>query len=190
MDNDILVSNYNTYLGKLTKYFGTESTDKLIEYLGGEEKVMKGAFYNMANSGLAYEGSLINAVFVLIKTAMEINKLVPEEKRPSVESIVKVGLLQHISKVLLFSPNENEWEIKNRGIYFKYNQLKGALRTGERSTYIATNCGIQFTEEEFEAMSSIDKVSNDDNYTKYYSSALSTIIKQANELVILKYSQQ
>lgn len=187
MNEDVLVNNYSAYVSRLNKYVGEESTKQLIDIVGGGDALKNAAFYNMANSGLAYEGSMINVVFDLIKIAMEINKLLPERKQVDIKSIVKVGLLQHISKALLFSPNDNEWEKNNRGIYFKYNQLKGALRTGERSIYMAVTCGVKFTEEEFEAMSTIDKRDNDDAYTKYYSSTLATIIGQANELVTLKY---
>ena len=47
--------------------------------------------------------------------------------------------------------------------------------------------GITFTVDEFEAMRSIDKDTVVDDYAIYYSTVLSTIMRQANELVSLKY---
>ena len=111
--------------------------------------------------------------------------LLPKEKQADIKSIVKVGLLHHISKVMLYQENDNTWEVNNRGMIYKFNQdLEGALRTGERSTMIASNSGVKFSEIEYEAMRIMDKT-NDDNYSKYYSSTLSTVIKQANEIVTL-----
>ena len=50
------------------------------------------------------------------------------------------------------------------------------------------NAGIKFTDAEFEAMCIMDKVNNaSDNYSKYFSSTLSVVVKQANELVGLYY---
>ena len=86
----------------------------------------------------------------------------------------------------VYEENDNNWEIVNRGMPYKFNnELEGALRIGERSTLIAMNAGVKLTEIEFEAMRIIDKDSSEDNYTKYFSSPLSTVIRQASELITL-----
>ena len=86
----------------------------------------------------------------------------------------------------IYEENDNNWEIINRGMPYNFNnELEGALRIGERSTLIAMNAGVKFTEVEFEAMRIIDKDNSEDNYTKYFSSPLSTVIRQASELITL-----
>ena len=68
---------------------------------------------------------------------------------------------------------------------YKYNKLNGALRTGERSIMLATNAGITFDEFEFEAMGILDSNTEDDSYKKYFSSSLSTVVRQAAEIITL-----
>lgn len=68
-------------------------------------------------------------------------------------------------------------------VYKFNNDLKGALRVGERSLLIAMNEGVKFTEDEFEAMRIMDKDGADDNYSKYFSSPLSMVIRHANEML-------
>lgn len=185
MDQNIIIKNYAAYLERLKKYLGEETAAKLIETLGGDNKVMNATFYNMEKSGLAYNGSMIIAVFDIIRFALGINALLPEDKQVKQESIIKVGLLQHIAKVNMFEDSET-WQKKN-GTIFKYTQQRGALRCGERSIFLAMETGITFTVDEFEAMRSIDKDTVVDDYAIYYSTVLSIIMRQANELVSLKY---
>lgn len=182
MEENKLQTNYSKYIQKLGKYISDECISKLIENCPNLQNV---TFANNVDSGLAYDGSLIDAVFSLTAFACHINSMLPEQNQVDVNSIVKVGLLSHISKVQMFEPNQNSWEKTNRGLMYSFVKLPAALRTGERSLQICNNCGITFTPEEFEAMRIIDKDSDNDAFTKLYSSGLSIIIKQANELVML-----
>ena len=59
----------------------------------------------------------------------------------SEESCVIVGLLHDVGKIgmpgkPLYLPNENEWEKKNRGIMYKYNQDVTTMGLAVRSLYI------------------------------------------------------
>lgn len=182
MEESKLQINFSKYTQKLTRYVGEECISKILEMC---PNLQNATFANNVDSGLAYDGSLIEAIFSLTTYACHINLLLPEQNRADVNSIVKVGLLSHISKALMFEPNTNTWEKTNRGLMYSFVKLTGALRTGERSIQICNNCGIVFTPEEFEAMRIIDKDTDNDAYTKLYSSTLSIIIKQANELVML-----
>ena len=47
MDQNIIIKNYAAYLERLKKYLGEETAVKLIETLGGDDKVMNATFYNM-----------------------------------------------------------------------------------------------------------------------------------------------
>ena len=185
LNEDIILKNYDDFKKRLETYLGAEATENIINTLGGDDIIMDAPFANTSDTGFAYRGSLVETLLNITTFAVKINQLLPANKQAELKSIVKVGLLHHLAKVQLYEPNDNTWEITNRGMVYKYNNdLLGALRVGERSTLIACNSGVKFTELEYEAMRIMDKT-NDDNYAKYYSSSLSTVIKQANEIVTL-----
>ena len=184
LSKEILVSNFSKYKKKLITYVGEQETESIIEELGGDDAVMNATYANMDNTGLAYDGSFTETVIALTVYAIKINGLLPEEKQVSKASIAKVALLSQIGKVLLFKPQTNDWRRKNLGENYTYAELDGAIRVGERSILIAMNSGVKFTEFEFEAMRIMDKQNeNADNYSKYFSGALSMVIKQANEMI-------
>lgn len=184
MATDIALKNFDNYYKGLEKTIGPELSGKIIKSLGGEEKVADAPFFNLEESGVAYAGAFSRSVIRLIKIAYNINDTLPDELKVDERSINKVCLLSHIAKVQLYLPNDNNWEITNRGINYKFNnELKGALRVGERSLLIAMNVGVKFSEEEFEAMRIMDKDGADDNYSKYFSSPLSMVVRQANEIL-------
>ena len=183
LPDDIIVKNYSDFKERLVNYVGEASTNAIVEYLGGDEAIMDASYGNTLETGLAYRGSLIETLLTLTTYAIKLNQILPKSKQVDINSIVKVGLLHQLAKVLLYTPNDNNWEINNRGIIYKYNTLEGALRIGERSTLIASNAGVKFSEIEYEAMKIMDK-NEDDNYSKFYSSRLSMLIKHANEIII------
>ena len=183
MQSDIIVKNYNNYKNGLIKIIGEESAEKLIESVGGDEAVMNAPYSNLSDSGVAFDGSFVRSIIRMVKIANQINEILPENLRAEKESIYKVCLLSQIAKVVMLSKNENNWEVVNRGMVYKYNKLDGALRTGERSIMIAMNAGVKFNDFEFEAMGILDRNSEDDNYKKYFSSSLSTVVRQAAEII-------
>ena len=185
MSENIIEKNYQTYEKGLIKLFGEEACVNLVEALGGATKIAKASYANLADSGSAYEGSFVKNIIKLTRLANELNALLPEEVKAPAESINKVCMLSQIAKVLLFEENDNTWEITNRGIVYKYAKLDGALRVGERSCLIASNAGIKFTETEYEAMRILDKSTDDDAYSKYYSSSLSMVVRQAAEILTM-----
>lgn len=185
MKDDIIVKNYNNYKNGLTKIVGKECTEKLVELLGGDEVVMNATYSNLLESGSAYDGSFVRCIIRMTKIANQINEILPEELRADKNSIYKVCLLSQIAKIVMLSRNENNWEVVNRGMVYKYNKLNGALRTGERSIMLATNAGITFNDFEFEAMGILDSNTEDDSYKKYFSSSLSTVVRQAAEIITL-----
>ena len=184
MDKDLLISNFSKYKKRLISYVGEEETQRIIETVGGEDAIMNATYANMDNSGLAYDGPFCKTVIDLTVIAIKLNEILPEAKQVSKESIAKVALLSQLGKVILFTPQTNSWRINNMGEKYTYNDLDGALRVGERSIMIAMNAGVKFDVYEYEAMRIMDKQNeNSDNYSKYFSGALSMIIKQANEII-------
>lgn len=186
LSEETIQKNFKSYKICLIKLVGEEIADRFIDLLGGEDRVARATYSNLLDSGSAYDGSLIKNILVMSKWADKINEILPEKAKADTDSIHKVCFLSQMSKVLLYEENDNNWERANRGMLYKFNNnLQGALRVGERSTFIAINAGIKFNEIEYEAMRIMDKDNGDDNYTKYFSSPLSTVIRQANELITL-----
>lgn len=179
LTDEKLNSNYALFIEKI-RSTGT-NVDNLIAFIG-EEKLKNATAAINVESGQAYDGSLINnCLFKIAKYAFLINNQLPKSIQVDQASLLKVCLLHQISKALMFEENDSTWEKTNRGLLYKYVELDGALRCGERSIFICMSNGINFTPEEFEAMRIIDK-DIDDNYTKFYSSPISMLVKQANEI--------
>ena len=177
-------NNYETYIKYLTKLLGEDIVSNLVAVLG-EENIKNASYATTSDTGLAFAGSYVDTVLSLAEYASKINELLPLDKKTENAKIYKICLLSQIAKVQMFIPNNDDWQIKKQGKIYTFASLPGALRVGERSLLICNNAGIKFTEEEFEAMRIIDKVKEEDNYSKYYSSALTVVIKQALEIINL-----
>lgn len=184
---ETLDSNYKTYKTLLERAIGKELAENVISFVGGDEAVNKASFGTTDISGTAFEGSLVQITLELMNMAIAINDMLPENLKTDKKTIGKICILSHIAKVIMFTPNDKQWEITNQGKIYKFAELDGALRLGERSLLIATNAGVLFTPIEFEAMRILDKVGENDSMTKLFASPLSTVIKMANELISLKY---
>lgn len=178
-------SNYEIFKKKLTS-LNSETLDvtPIIEKYGD---LLKNASYATTNeNGAAIEGSLIEVVLKYITLyAVKINEILPEALRVDKTTLVKVCLLHQISKCIRLIPNDNDWEIKNRGMNFKFNpELPVAVGTGLHSVILLNELGIKLTPEEVEAMTIIDR-DIADKQAKYYCTTLSSIVRQANELAQL-----
>lgn len=176
------LKNYELYLKKLNQ-IGVD-TEKLVEDFG--EKLADAPFSISVSNGLAYDGALINTVlYKLTPYAVKINELLPDEIRVDRTSLIKVCLLHHIAKAVRLVPNDNQWEVEKRGLVFKYDDKQPSIRTGLHSLIMATNCGIQFTPEEAEAMTVNDRDLSDDQ-ARWHSSIMASIVRQANEMVYIE----
>jgi hypothetical protein len=176
------LKNYELYLKKLNQ-IGI-NTEKLAEEIG--EKLADATFSTNLDNGLAYEGALINTVlYKLTPYAIKLNDLYPTDIQVDKNSLIKVCLLHQIAKAIRLMPNDNDWEVKNRGLIYKYTPNQPSIRTGLHSLVIAQNCGIQFTPEEAEAMTVNDRDLTDDQ-ARWHSSLMASIIRQANEMVYLE----
>ena len=185
MTEDIKVNNYANYKRFLVNLIGDENTNKVIELLGGDEKVMNASFGMSEDSGSAYAGSLVENSIAIAEYAKKINEAFPQNMRVDNKSIYRVALLQHIAKVLMYVENDNEWEVKNRGFVYKFVDQNTALRCGERSLFLLMQVGVVLTEDEFEAIRIVDKSKEDDAFSKFFSNTLAFVIRQANEIVSL-----
>lgn len=179
INEELKEKNYTIFLKKLGDL---DINTEVLESKYGEQ--LKNGTYSISKEhGLAYEGSLLNVVLrKLTPFALKTNDILPEGvKVEDTKKIVKVCLLQHLAKVLMFVKNENEWEVSKLGKVFTYAPTKMAMRLGVRSVALAMSLGINLDEEEIEAITIIDKEGDDD--IKYYARPLATVVRIANELV-------
>lgn len=130
--------------------------------------------------GTAYKGALLMHINMTCALAQRMIKMISGTFQIDEDSILKVCCLIHLSKRFMYVENDNEWEIKNRGLFFKFaKDMEGCLKGGERSALEALNNGVNITPIEFEAIKALD----DDDATKNPFKSIQTIIvKQANEL--------
>lgn len=160
----------------LTKYF---EENQLREQL----KVAAGGINE--ESGVAYQGGLITHINITIAIAENIYNvlLIPPFNILTIDlkSLLRSLLLMHLSKIEMYVPNDNTWEIEKRGLNFKFAELPANLKFGERSILYANKLGIELSAEEFEAIRSIDKKAENNNGDAYIST-LALVVRQANEI--------
>lgn len=154
------------------------------EDLKEQLKVASGALNE--DTGIAYPGGLIthiNITLALGDKMYEILSTAPFDILSiNKNSLDKVLLLMHLSKIKMYELNDNSWEVERRGLNYKFNEnLKGRLKFGERSILMCNNANISLTEEEFEAIRSIDKKSENTG-AEMYDSNLSMLVRQINEI--------
>ena len=172
--------NLELFFKKLSEV-GIETTT--LREIYGEKLINATYTFSNRDNGCG-DGELLNTVLrKLTPMAININKLLPEDKQADQNSLIKVCLLAQISKAVMVSPNENKWEIENRGLLYKFNDSAVALKMGMRSISMCMECGITLTENEIEAISNIDR--EEDKQMKFFSSPLATVLRQAMELTDL-----
>lgn len=131
--------------------------------------------------GTAYKGALLLHINMTAALAQRTSKMISGTFNVDEDSLLKAIYIMHLSKRFLYVENENEWEIKNRGLLFKFAQgLEGCLKGGERSALEALNNGVKLTPTEFEAIKALDD--NEDTAKNTFKSILTTIVRQSNEL--------
>lgn len=183
-------ANYVLWIEYLKKY--DCYTDELIEKYG--EKIKNGSYSMTEDNGGCGEGTLLDTVLkTLCVIATHINEeafgLNKNEKYKhkhlyvDKNSLMKVLLIQHISKCELFVPSTESWKLSKGFLYSFNDNIETTLKLGERSIYMAMNCGVRFTEEEYEAVKILDK---DDDKPNSFLSPLSQLVKTANQLTAIE----
>ena len=164
----------NMTTAELDKNFNEETLKEQLSTAAGALSI---------ETGLAYPGALIMHINLFTNIAERLAKMVCGTF-PSItkEQLLKVCLLQHLSKIEMYVPNDNQWEIEKRGFVYKFAELDGCLKFGERSALNAMNAGVKLSPIEFEAICSLDKDGEEAKNRKYMVDILSMIVRQANEL--------
>ena len=132
------------------------------------------------DAGTAYKGALLIHINLLMGISQRMVRMIAGTFSIDEDSLLKVCCIMHLAKRHMFIENENEWEVKNRGLLFKFNELEGCLKCGERSALEALNNGVNITPTEYEAITSLDNM--EDTVRNPYNSVLTLVVRQANEL--------
>lgn len=186
MTNEQKEKNLEIFTKKLSQV--CEESAYIIEKYG--EKLKNASFTTMDDFGNAYSGSLLEIVLkVLTPYAVKLNELLPQEQRVDKGILVKICLLHQIAKAVRLIPNDNQWEIEKRKMLWKYDNGLPSIRTGLHSVSMCTECGIQLSIEEIEAMTVNDRDLTDDQ-ARYYSSVMATLVRQANELTYIQINKK
>lgn len=191
MTEEKLNLNYTLWVDMLKKY--DCYSDEMISDIGDKLKVA--SFSLTTTTGSAYEGSMIDTVLNhLCVIAYHINEdafgfnnkhLYKHPRlKVNIRMLMRVLLLQHISKAEIFKPSDSQWKIKNGALYEFNDELQSILKTGERSIFLCQKYGIKLAEEEFEAMRIIDK--EEDLKNNSFINPLCLIVKIANQLTAIE----
>lgn len=133
------------------------------------------------DSGLAYPGGLIVHINRSTKIALRLAKMVSGTFTLSDETVIKCCVIMHLQKRFMFEDNDDIWQVKNRGLKYKFRQdITSYLRCGSLSALEALNNGVKLSTDEYEAIMSLDE--REENNKNYRKPILYLIIKTANEL--------
>lgn len=131
--------------------------------------------------GTAYKGALLIHINMVMALAQRVAKMISGTFEIDENTLLKSIAIMHLSKRLVYVENDNDWEIKNRGLMFKFAKgVEGCLKGGERSALEALNNGVKLTPIEFEAITCLDD--DVEASKKPFLSIYTTVIRQANEL--------
>ena len=131
--------------------------------------------------GTAYKGALLIHINMTMALAQRLAKMISGTFEIDEVTLFKSIAIMHLSKRLVYVENDNDWEIKNRGLLFKFSKnIEGCLKGGERSALEALNNGVKLSPIEFGTITCLD----DDVETskKAFQSIYTTVVRQANEL--------
>ena len=195
LSDDRLNMNFIAYTKRLEKY--RCYSDTMISELG--ERLKRCPFSVSESGGGSYDGGMIEVVLkILCNIAYRINELGfgDDGKGKTAFPLLKVNndmlmrvlLLQHISKAEMFIYQPDNWKRKNGRFYEFNDDLQANLRTGERSLYLCQRYGINLTEEEYEAIRIIDRP--DEQKGDAFMSPLCMLSKMANQLTALELRQR
>ena len=167
------------------KYYSTGDeykclTPELIDELGVQ--IVDAPASTRTDMNNAFPGGLVDHILTVTKYCVSLNNLLPKPQQLEMDSIIKVSIIHQIGKVKLYKKLESPWH-NERGMMYEFNDDLISMKVGERSLYIATSCGVKFTEEEYQAIVNFDK-DDDDKQAKFHNSTLGDILKSANVLAI------
>lgn len=141
----------------------------------------------MVNLHNAFEGGLVDHALRVAGYAVKISETLPENIRPTKESVIRVSLLHGLGKVGLYTPCTSDWHRKNLGKMYEFNENIISMTIGERSIYyiMSNNNGDMITNVEYQAILNFEKTS-DDAQAEWHTEALGNVLRMAIKLAIIE----
>ena len=178
---------------KYKEIFDYAEVGKKLEDIVDIDELMITPASVSADSGLAYEGAILFHTLMIWHFANKLSAVYNNISPVDNKSLAKVVVLHQLGKIGMFTPNTNEWQVKNQGKIYEFVDYGVCLKSGERSKRLCGNAGVNFTLEEYEAISILDKTPEEyENMTKFRTH-LSTIFKMscdlANAIAIERYKK-
>lgn len=186
--------NYLKFIEYLQKY--NCYSESMIEEIGELIKLAPMTM-NEADGG-AYPGAMIDITLnVVCKIGFSLNEKVFGKNDKDVISypalyvnnnvLIRSLLIMNISKSITYVINQNEWSRKNGKLYEFNPDVKTTLKLGQRCLYMCNKYGITLSEEEFEAITNLDK---DDNKNIPFLNPLSFILDFVRSISLCKIKQE
>lgn len=170
INDELKEKNFSIFIKKLSE-LGVDVD--LFSSTFNVDKV-KNATFNITNGG---DGTLLHFILrVLTPNALKVLELNPDGLLVNKESLIKVCLLSHLSKINMFQHGKRE------GTY-EYAPYPYGMKMGLRSLALCEELNIKLTAEEIEAMTILDRENEDQ--AKFFASPLAQVFKIANELTFL-----
>ena len=169
-----LQANYDRFIGIIKKYFTGERLEKLLhmysmEELGGNLAVSPASGSKHYHN--AYVGGYIDHIFNVCKNALKMRDLFITQggEIDFTEEELIFSCLHHdlgklgIKGEMHYLPNDNDWEIKNRGKLFKTNDSISYMTLTDRTFFTLNEYGLTYNEKEYFAIKLTDGMYDEDN---------------------------
>lgn len=140
----------------------------------------------MLNLNNAFPGGLVDHSLRVAMYCVKINETLPDELKQSKNSLIRVALLHAIGKSSLYIPCKNDWQIKNMGKMYEFNEELTSMSVGERSIMYIMNHSdnTKLTNDEYQAIINHDK-DTDNKSSEWHTETLGVILKMAIKLAII-----
>lgn len=156
LSEEQILDNKKIFLEKNKEY--NILSDELIDFLG--ESLFTAPASTSKDLFFAYPGGLISFILKSATNAIKINKLLKESIRHSNLSILRVIFISQIGKTFLFKFNTNEWQVKNLGKIYEFNNELLPIKYTERSLYYINKFNIKIEENELNAILNFENEEN------------------------------
>jgi hypothetical protein len=190
---------YTRFLELLEKYLSDDPKrlKEIKEFFGNLELTLTSSPYSVKKGSVgAYPGGYIVTINKLIEASLILDKVwdkFSSEKKYTLSELVFSAVMCEIGKLgtsdqPFFIPNDNDWEIKNRGLLFKYNPYHYNMKYSDRAIYTLQSNFIPANENEFLAIKLYNSFFDEENnhYFKWDNrlpSNIAIILNQAYQIV-------
>jgi len=191
------LAEYSKFVSWIDKYIPEKRASALKYYFGEIELSLTSSPYSIIKDQVgAFAGGYIVTINKLVESALILDKLWDKfstEKYYTIEELVFSAVVCEIGKLgtsdePFFLQNDNDWEIKNRGILYKYNPIYTNLKYCDKALFILQQKGFEISENEYLAIKLYNSLMDQENNFYFrrdveIKSNLHFILNQAHQIV-------